>query len=130
MRRHFIYNNMTSICCLCSQDSDKAQQAVVDSTDYLRKSFNALACTVPIPFTSELGLARAYLAVEQLQYAESLCVEYGTPHTFFRIPMIRCALRACTRLVGFSADAFIERVNEICVEIMAKSDCINRLVMI
>ena len=86
MRPHFIYNTMTSIYCLCSQDPEKAQQVVMDFTTYLRKNFNALASAEPIPFTSELEHTRAYLAVEQVQYPQSLFVEYDTPHTFFRVP--------------------------------------------
>ena len=86
MRPHFIYNTMTSIYCLCTQDPEKAQQVVRDFTDYLRKNFTAIASDAPIPFTSELEHTRAYLAVEQVQYAKSLFVEYDTPHTFFRVP--------------------------------------------
>ena len=86
MRPHFIYNTMTSIYCLCSQDPEKAQQVVMDFTNYLRKNFTAVASDAPIPFTSELEHTRAYLAVEQVQYPKGLIVEYDTPHTFFRIP--------------------------------------------
>jgi len=34
----------------------------------------------------ELEHARAYLAVEQAQYEDSLFVEYDTPHLMFRVP--------------------------------------------
>ena len=86
MRPHFIYNTMTSIYCLCSQDPEKAQQVVMDFTTYLRKNFTAVASAAPIPFSSELEHTCAYLAVEQAQYSKSLTVEYDTPHTFFRVP--------------------------------------------
>jgi len=86
MRPHFIYNTMTSIYCLCSQDPEKAQQVVLDFTTYLRKNFTAIASAAPIPFTSELDHTRAYLAVEQAQYPSSLFVDYDTPHTVFRVP--------------------------------------------
>jgi len=86
MRPHFIYNAMTSIYCLCSQDPEKAQQVVMDFTTYLRKNFTAVASAAPIPFSSELEHTRAYLAVEQAQYSQSLIVDYDTPHTFFRVP--------------------------------------------
>jgi LytS/YehU family sensor histidine kinase len=86
MRSHFIYNTMTSIYCLCSQDPEKAQQVVMDFTTYLRKNFTAVASAAPIPFSSELEHTRAYLAVEQAQYSKSLTVAYDTPHTFFRVP--------------------------------------------
>ena len=86
MRPHFIYNTMMSIYCLCSQDPEKAQQVILDFTTYLRKNFTAVASDAPIPFSSELEHTRAYLAVEQAQYAKSLSVDYDTPHTFFRVP--------------------------------------------
>ena len=86
MRPHFIYNTMTSIYCLCSQDPEKAQQVVMDFTTYLRKNFTAIASPTLIPFSSELEHTRAYLAVEQALYEDSLFVEYDTPHTWFRVP--------------------------------------------
>lgn len=86
MRPHFIYNTMTSIYCLCKQDPDLARRVTLDFTTYLRKNFSAIASAVPIPFSSELEHTRAYLAVEQAQYEDSLFVEYDTPHIWFRVP--------------------------------------------
>ena len=86
MRPHFIYNTLTSIYCLCSQDPKLAQRIVMDFTSYLRKNFTAIASAKPIPFTSELEHTRAYLAVEQARFSSSLRVEYDTPHTWFRVP--------------------------------------------
>jgi sensor histidine kinase YesM len=86
MRPHFIYNAMMSIYYLCAQDSQKAQQVTLDFTTYLRKNFTAIANEDTIPFTDELEHARAYLTVEQVQFEDSLCVDYDTPHTHFRLP--------------------------------------------
>ena len=86
MRPHFIYNTMTSIYCLCNQDPQLARQVIMDFTTYLRKNISAIASETPIPFSSELEHTRAYLAVEQAQYEDSLSVEYDTPHTWFRVP--------------------------------------------
>ena len=86
MRPHFIYNTMTSIYSLCNQDSGLARQVIRDFTAYLRKNFTAVASAEPIPFSSELEHARAYLAVEQAQYEDSLFVDYDTPHIRFRVP--------------------------------------------
>ncbi|MBQ9905074.1 MAG: histidine kinase [Synergistaceae bacterium] len=86
MRPHFIYNTMTSIYCLCNQNPKLARQVIMDFTTYLRKNFTAIASAEPIPFSSELEHTRAYLAVEQAQYEESLFVDYDTPHTCFRVP--------------------------------------------
>ena len=87
MRPHFIYNTMTSIYYLCDQDPKKAQQVTMDFTTYLRKNFTAIASENTIPFTEELEHTRAYLAVEQAQFEDSLFVfRYDTPHTRFRVP--------------------------------------------
>ena len=86
MRPHFIYNTMTSIYCLCNQDPERARQVILDFTTYLRKNFAAIASSDPIPFSAELEHVRAYLAVEQAQYDDSLSVEYDTPHIRFRMP--------------------------------------------
>ena len=86
MPPHFIYNTMTSIYCLCNQDPERARQVILDFTTYLRKNFAAIASSEPIPFSAELEHVRAYLAVEQAQYDDSLSVEYDTPHIRFRVP--------------------------------------------
>jgi len=86
MRPHFIYNAMASIYSLCRQDPEKARQVIMDFTAYLRKNFTAIASAAPIPFSSELDHTRAYLAVEQAQYEDSLVVDYDTPHILFRVP--------------------------------------------
>ena len=86
MRPHFIYNTMTSIYCLCGQDPQLARRVIMDFTTYLRKNFTAIASATPIPFSSELEHTRAYLAVEQAQYEDSLFVDYDIQHTMFRVP--------------------------------------------
>jgi MFS family permease len=86
MRPHFIYNTMMSIYSLCNQNPQLARQVIMDFTTYLRKNFTAVASAAPIPFSSELEHTRAYLAVEQAQYEDSLFVDYDTPHIWFRVP--------------------------------------------
>ena len=86
MRPHFIYNAMMSIYYLCEKDSKKAQQVTLDFTTYLRKNFTAIASENTVPFADELEHTRAYLAVEQVQFEDSLFVEYDTPHKEFRLP--------------------------------------------
>ena len=86
MRPHFIYNAMMSIYYLCARDPKKAQQVTMDFTTYLRKNFTAIASENTVPFSDELEHTRAYLAVEQVQFEDSLFVEYDTPHKEFRLP--------------------------------------------
>ncbi len=86
MRPHFIYNVLMSIYSLCRIDPQKAQQVILDFTNYLRKNFNAVASDSTIPFSTELEHTQAYLAVEQSQYDDMLAVDYDTPYTQFRLP--------------------------------------------
>ena len=86
MRPHFIYNTMMGIYYLCKQDADKAQQVTLDFITYLRKNFAAIASEDTVPFKDELEHTRAYLAVEQVQFEDSLFVSFDTPHTLFRVP--------------------------------------------
>ena len=86
MRPHFIYNTMTSIYYLCKLDPEKAQQVIMDFTSYLRRNFTAIASEKTIPFTEELEHTRAYLAVEQAQFEDTLFVDYDIPHTGFYLP--------------------------------------------
>ncbi len=86
MRPHFIYNTMTSIYYLCDQDSNKAKQVTLDFTTYLRKNFAAIASEEAISFLEELEHTRAYLAVEQAQFEDTLFVNFDTPYTSFKLP--------------------------------------------
>ena len=86
MRPHFIYNAMMSIYYLCAKNPKKAQQVTLDFTTYLRKNFTAIAGEEAVPFSDELEHTRAYLAVEQVQFEDSLYVDYDTPHKEFRLP--------------------------------------------
>ena len=86
MRPHFICNAMMSIYYLCAKDAKRAQQVTLDFTTYLRKNFTAIAGEDTISFSDELEHTRAYLAIEQVQFEDSLCVEYDTPHKNFRLP--------------------------------------------
>ncbi len=86
MRPHFIYNTMTSIYYLCSQNPKQAQKVTLDFTNYLRKNFMAIACEGTILFSEELEHTKAYMSIEQAQFEENLFVEYDTPHVNFQIP--------------------------------------------
>lgn len=86
MRPHFIYNTMTSIYYMIDQDTEKAQKVTLDFTNYLRKNFTAIAKNDTISFKEELEHTKAYLAVEQVRFEDSLFVEFNTPHTGFRLP--------------------------------------------
>ena len=58
----------------------------MDFTSYLRKNFAAIASEEPVPFSDELEHTRAYLAVEQAQFEDTLFIDFDTPYRSFRVP--------------------------------------------
>ncbi len=88
MRPHFIHNTMTSIYYLCDQDPKEAQRLTMNFNTYLRKNLSAISSENTIPFSEELEHTHAYLAVEQVQFANKLVIEFDTPHKQFRVPSL------------------------------------------
>ena len=86
MRPHFIYNTMTSIYYLIDQDKDKAQQVILNFTNYLRKNFTAIANESTVPFSEELEHVQAYLYIEKVRFDGKLFIEFDTPYNEFKIP--------------------------------------------
>lgn len=86
MRPHFIYNTMTSIYYLIDQDKDKAQQVILNFTNYLRKNFTAIANESTVPFSEELEHTQAYLYIEKVRFDGKLFIEFDTPYNEFKIP--------------------------------------------
>lgn len=86
MRPHFIYNTMTSIYYMCEDDTKKAQQMIMDFTNYLRRNFTAVAKTDTIPFREELEHTKMYLAVEKARFEDDIFVDLFIPHKSFRLP--------------------------------------------
>jgi LytS/YehU family sensor histidine kinase len=86
MRPHFIHNTLMSIYYLCAQNPEKAQTVIKDFSRYLQSNFTAIAKEGMIPFAEELEHTRAYLAVEQAQFEDSLFVDYDTEYTKFLVP--------------------------------------------
>ena len=86
MRPHFIYNVLISIYYLVDEDPKKAQNVILDFSNYLRHNFTAISKDELIPFADELEHVRAYMAVEQARYEDRLFVNYDTEYMTFHLP--------------------------------------------
>jgi two-component system sensor histidine kinase AlgZ len=71
---HFLFNSLQSISALTSADPAAARRMCVLLADFLRETL-ALGARDRIPLSSELALARRFLAVEQLRFGDRLHVE-------------------------------------------------------
>lgn len=75
---HFLFNSLQSISALTTVDPAAARRMCLLLADFLRETL-ALGARKRIPLSSELALARRFLAVEQVRFGERLRVEIEAP---------------------------------------------------
>lgn len=83
---HFLYNTLSTIRILCGIDVKKAQDSLLNFTEYIRENLDVLGSTEMIPVTQELGHVKRYVNLEQMRYGEKLQVEYDVQDVEFLIP--------------------------------------------
>jgi sensor histidine kinase YesM len=71
---HFLFNSLQSISALTTVDPAAARRMCLLLADFLRETL-ALGARDRIPLSSELTLARRFLAVEQVRFGDRLTVE-------------------------------------------------------
>lgn len=85
---HFLYNSLNTIYHLCSKDVKKAQGAINEFSEYLRRSLDSITRTAVIPFDEELKHVKAYLHLEQIRFADRLKVVYIIETQAFLLPAL------------------------------------------
>ena len=85
---HFVYNSLSSISTLISLDPSKAQAALDDFTEYLRRNLSSLTETKRIAFEDELKHIQTYVALEKIRFGDRINVVYDTPITGFYVPAL------------------------------------------
>ena len=83
---HFIYNSLSSISTLIPLDPPKAQAALDDFTEYLRRNLSSLSEVQCVPFEDELKHVKTYVALEKLRFGDRLNVTYDVAVTDFMLP--------------------------------------------
>jgi sensor histidine kinase YesM len=84
---HFLYNALNSVVSLCKSAPDKAEEVVVELSQYLRGSFDFKQMDAMSTLDKELKLLEAYLYIEKTRFGDRLNVEYDLDETLnFRIP--------------------------------------------
>src|SRR5580704_16887887 len=71
---HFLFNSLNSISALATVDGLRAREMCIKLSDFLRSTLK-LGEKQSISLAEELGLARAYLEVEQVRFGARLRVE-------------------------------------------------------
>lgn len=85
---HFLYNSLNTIYYLCEKDTEVAQKAINDFSEYLRGNLDSLKSNTPVPFEAELRHANTYLDLEKLRFGEQLKIVYHIEVVDFQIPSL------------------------------------------
>jgi hypothetical protein len=72
---HFLFNALTSIAALCLEAPVRAEAAIVQLGQLMRRVLETRA-TVPLSLSEELEQVRSYLEIEQLRLGGRLCVTW------------------------------------------------------
>ena len=74
MQPHFLFNALNSIAALVRTDARGAETMISRLGDLLRAAMNAGGEEM-IPVTEELKFVEQYLSIQQIRYADRMCVE-------------------------------------------------------
>ncbi len=78
---HFLYNALNSIASLCQSAPEKAENVVLELSQYLRRSFDFKRMDSMSTLKKELELLEAYLYIEKTRFGDRLKVEYDIDET-------------------------------------------------
>ncbi len=88
IRPHFVYNALTTIASLCTEDPEEAQRTTVMFADYLRKNMDDMQRYEEMAFEKELTHLKTYLYIEKARFEDLLNIEYDIETTDFKIPTL------------------------------------------
>lgn len=85
---HFLFNSLSVIRELCHTDPQRAEEATVLFSNFLRQNMSSLLSDKNVSFTEELEHTKNYLALEQLRFGEDLRTEYDIEAEDFFLPTL------------------------------------------
>ena len=85
---HFVYNSLSAISTLITIDPEKAQEALDNFTEYLRRNLSSLTDVKLIPFEDELKHIETYISLEKLRFDDRINVIYDLKTTDFNVPVL------------------------------------------
>lgn len=88
IKPHFLYNCLGVIRELCRKDPEKAEEAVLRFSKYLRQCTDAIDSDVPVPIKEELENVDNYIELERIRFGDAIKVEYDIQTTDFSVPVL------------------------------------------
>lgn len=86
IRPHFINNSLNAIISISRTDADKSRKLLVEFSKYLRNCYRVKDLDDKVPIENELSFVRAYVALEQARFSDSLYVDYDVDNIFLMVP--------------------------------------------
>ena len=87
LKPHFVYNSITAISDLCSENPE-AQKALVAFSDYLRINLSSLKQKPMVSFVTEVNHIKHYLSLEKLRFEDRMQIVYDIKAADFMIPIL------------------------------------------
>ena len=75
IRNHFIFNVLNTISTYCKTDPQKADEALIKFSRYLRRNMCYLESKGNVPFTTEISQIEDYVSLEQMRFGD--LIEFG-----------------------------------------------------
>ncbi len=85
---HFLFNTLNDIRFLYRESPEKAEEALVSFTRYLRGNMESLNRSDLIPFDHELGHVQNYVDIEKMRFGDRLKVAYDIGAAQFFVPVL------------------------------------------
>ena len=83
---HFLYNSLNTIRYLCTEDPQKAEQAVIDFASFLRGNVDSLSSNGLITFERELEHVNHYFSLEKNRFGDRVNIVYDIGVSDFMLP--------------------------------------------
>lgn len=88
IKPHFLFNSLTVIRGLISENSEDAVQAVDSFSKFLRRSIRMIDSDELIPFETELDLVNSYYFLEQHRFPGMVELHMNLDERFFMLPAL------------------------------------------
>ena len=85
---HFLFNSLNDIRFLYRESPERAEQAMISFTRYLRGNMDSLNQIGLIPFEQELNHVQNYVAIEKMRFGNKLTVIFELGCREFLIPVL------------------------------------------
>ena len=85
---HFVFNVLNAISGLCLIHPEKADDAIIQFSNYLRANINSLQSQGLVNFEEEMKHIRCYVALEQLRFGNKIHMVYNIDAANFSLPAL------------------------------------------